>query len=250
MTQRQQKNESLITRLGRVDFTPPWSLTSAALTVAFGVIMIIVGSTFAFVWIGEGTSTAVVGWAVGCIFMALMVWQTRAKDRASLMLNPPKTSLALIMFISIGAAVAIDLVGLALTSAFLPAPELLGLDLNAPNVRDIILSVLFLVIAQPIGEELIFRGVAQPALRSALGGWLGLIVTAAAYGIFHWLMYPPAYNATYGALAPYWYGLVAPLIAGLYFGAVRILSESTRAAIAAHVAFGLFAVFKLLVLAN
>lgn len=249
MTQR-QKNESLITRLGRVDFTPPWSLVSAALTIAFGMIMIIVGSTFAFVWIGEGTATAVVGWAVGCIFMALMVWQTRAKDRAALMLNAPRTPLALILFISIGTAVAIDIVGLALTSAFLPAPELLGINLAALNVRDILLAVLFLVVAQPLGEELIYRGVALPAFRAALGSWLGLVVTAAVYGVFHWLSYPPAYNATYGAFAPYWYGLIAPILAGLYFGAVRILSGSTRAAIAAHAAFGLFAIIKLLVLAN
>ncbi len=46
-----------------------------------------------------------------------------------------------------------------------------------------------------------------------------------------------------------WYGLILPMLSGLVFGAVRAGTGSTLAAIAAHAAFGLFALLKLLVIA-
>jgi membrane protease YdiL (CAAX protease family) len=45
-----------------------------------------------------------------------------------------------------------------------------------------------------------------------------------------------------------WYGLLSPLIAGLVYGAVRLYTQSTRAALLVHAAFGLFALVKLLTL--
>jgi membrane protease YdiL (CAAX protease family) len=69
-----------------------------------------------------------------------------------------------------------------------------------------------------------------------------------AYTIFHFVSYqlPPAANNT----ALIWIGIVEPLIGGLIFGAVRIYTGSTRAAILTHMAFGLFAVVKLLTLVS
>ncbi|MBK8020274.1 MAG: CPBP family intramembrane metalloprotease [Chloroflexi bacterium] len=244
----QSSKPSLLARLGRVDSPPPWPLTSAVVTVIFSFIVIIVGTTAATVWLGDSSTTSVIGWALGCMFMALMVWQTRARERDALKLGASSTPLALVMFIGVGAAIAIDVLGLALTRAFVPVPELLNLSLDGVSLVDIVLAVLFLVLAQPIGEELVFRGIALPAFRSAFGGWVGLLIASAAYGVFHWLAYTPAYSGEFGGSAATWYGLIAPILAGLVFGSVRVITGSTRAAIAAHMAFALFAIFKLLVL--
>lgn len=249
MTHRQTQS-NFLARLAQVDFTPPWSAASAALTIVFAVLLIIIGTAAAFAWLGEGGATPLAGWLVGSMLMILLVRQTRVRDREALQLGTSRTPLALVLFIGVGAAITIDVVGLALTGAFVPVPELLGLNRDALNAVDLILATLFLVVAQPLGEELVFRGVALPAIRSALGGWGGLIVTSVAYGVFHWIAYTPSYSPQYGTFAPYWYGLIAPMIAGLVYGIVRISGGSTRAAIAAHAAFGLFAIIKLLVLAN
>lgn len=239
-----------MTRLARVDTTPPWSLASAALILVFAFIVLIVGTTAAYVWLGDRSTTPLIGWTLGCLLIAALVWQTRAQDRADLRLGASSAPIALVMFIGVGAAVAIDVLGLAVTRAFLPVPELLDISIDGVSAGDIALAALFLIVAQPIGEELAFRGVGLPALRAALGGWIGLIVASAAYGVFHWVAYTPAYSAESGAAAAVWYGLIAPIAAGLLFGGVRVVTGSTRAAIAAHMAFGIFALFKLLALVN
>jgi membrane protease YdiL (CAAX protease family) len=176
-------------RLGRVDFTPPWTIGSAALAVVFAFAVIIIGTTAAYVWLGDSSTTPVVGWIFGCLLMALMIWQTRSGERDALYMNSSQTPLPLIMLIGLGAAIAIDIIGLALTRAFLPAPELLDLNLGALSAGEILVAALFMVVAQPLGEELVFRGVALPAFRSTLGAWGGLIVSAVAYGVFHWVAY-------------------------------------------------------------
>lgn len=249
MTQR-QSGTSLIARLARVDFTPSWTAPSAVLTVIFAFIVIVVGTTAAYVWLGDTSTTPLIGWAFGCLLMAFMVWQTRAAGRAGLALATSKSPIPLVMFIALGAAIAIDVIGLAVTRAFLPAPELLDLNMTALNAGDVMIALLFMVIAQPVGEELVFRGVALPAFRVALGGWGGLLISAVVYGVFHWIAYTPSYSAEYAGLTPYWYGLIAPILAGLTFGITRIISGSTRAAVAAHIAFGIFAIIKLLVVVN
>jgi membrane protease YdiL (CAAX protease family) len=102
------------------------------------------------------------------------------------------------------------------------------------------------VVAQPVAEELVFRGIALPALRQGFGAWMGLVLCSLAYGLFHQLAYSsPTNDATL-----VWYGLALPLLAGLFISGVRVYTGSTRAAIAAHMAFGLFAVLKALTLAG
>jgi membrane protease YdiL (CAAX protease family) len=83
-------------------------------------------------------------------------------------------------------------------------------------------------------------------LRETLGTWVGLVASAALYAVFHALAYPPAP----GQPAGYWYGFVLPFVAGVFFGGVRAYTGSTRAAILAHVAFGVFAVLKAFALAG
>jgi membrane protease YdiL (CAAX protease family) len=143
--------------------------------------------------------------------------------------------------------VALDLLGLAVTREFLPVPELLRLNPNALGVIQWGFAIAFMVLVQPIAEGLIFRGILLPSVRVRLSGWSGVWVAAAISGAFHFLIYPPNYNST-SAITPIWYGLLVPLIQALLFGAVRAASKSTRAAIAAQIAFGLFAIVKLVTL--
>ncbi len=250
MAQRSKNSAggSLIKRLGRVDFTPPWSLTSAAIVVIVAFFLLLIGAAVGYIWLEDAPSARLLGWSFGALLMLLLVWQTLAKDRAALKLNAPRLPLALIAFVGLGIAIALDVVGLAITRAFLPAPETISVASGTVDIVGLVLAGVLLIIAQPIGEELVFRGVLLPALRTAWGGWVGLIVSAIAYGIFHWLAYTPTYSAEYGDFAPYWYGLIVPMVGGFVFGVVRVETNSTRAAIIAHAAFGLFAVFKVVVL--
>jgi membrane protease YdiL (CAAX protease family) len=104
-----------------------------------------------------------------------------------------------------------------------------------------------MLIAQPLGEELVFRGVVQPVFRTILSAWPGLLVTALVYGLFHQLAYPPAY-ADISSQTALWYGLALPALQGVIFGMNRAVTGSTRAAIFAHAAFGLFALLKVFII--
>jgi membrane protease YdiL (CAAX protease family) len=240
---------SLLARITTPDEpAPPWSLTSAAITVVFAFILVVIGTLFAFTWGGEATSP-LIGWIVSGALIAGMVWQIRARDREALRLGAPTLPVPLIAFIAIGLALALDLIGLAVTGAFLPIPALLGFS-SGLDVVSLLLAGLLVILIQPIAEELLFRGMVLPAARAALGGWAGLILTAVASGAFHWLVYTPSITLTpeMNALTPYWYGFIAPTLAALVYSVARIGTRSTRGAIAAHIAFGAFALIKLLII--
>ncbi len=229
------------------DSPPPWSLTSALITVIFAFVALIIGAGVALVWAGTQDYTQLAGLTLGGILIILFVWQTRRQERAALRLTTSPTPLLFVMFVSFGCALALDLLGLAVTSDFLPAPELLRLNPNALGVAQWGFSVAFMVIIQPIAEGLVFRAVLLPALRTVISGWGGVLIAAAISAAFHYLIYPPDY-VNVSSISPLWYGLVVPLVGAILFGAVRASSKSTRAAIAAQIAFGLFAVVKLVTL--
>jgi len=153
-----------------------------------------------------------------------------------------------LMLIGVGLAMALDVITGRATGLFLPVPELLRpyqdfvLYQLPPSLSTWILAVLFLVVLQPIAEELVFRGIVQSSLRESVGSWPGYLIAAGLSGAFHLM----AYAAPPGDFAATWYGLVSPFLAALIFGAVRIYTGSTRAAIITHIAFGVFAVVKLL----
>ncbi len=76
-----------------------------------------------------------------------------------------------------------------------------------------------------------------------------MIVTAIVTGVFHFLIYSPNY-ASAATITPLWYGLIMPIVEAAIFSLVRGYTDSTRASMAAHLTFGLFAVIKLLALAG
>ena len=105
-----------------------------------------------------------------------------------------------------------------------------------------LLAVLFMVLLQPLAEQLVFSGVFFPAAQQAFGAWGGYIFTALCFALFHYFVYgfPPVNGL--------WPSAWAPLLAGLVIIAVRANAGSTRSAIVAQMGFGLFALLKLLVL--
>lgn len=242
------ERKSLFEKIGTLEPAPSWSLGTVALTIIVAFVAVIIGTTVALVWFEGQPFAKLLGWTLGSVITVLFVLQTRRypHERAALKLGPSGTSLLFVMFICVGFALLFDLISLSVTGAFLSAPELLGVDLRAGGIAEWGFAILFMVIAQPVAEELVFRGVTFPVLRSVFGAWLGLIVVAALYAIFHLLAYPPDYPNVTG-ITPIWYGLVLPFLQGLIISAVRAHTGSTRPAIAAHVAFGLFAIIKLLV---
>jgi membrane protease YdiL (CAAX protease family) len=241
------ERKSLMERIGSLEPAPPWGLGAAALTILVAFVAIIAGTAFAIIWFEAQPFSELAGWTFGAVIIVLFVVQTRRRpeDRAALRLGAGGPSLLFVMFLCVGFALLFDLLSLAVTGAFLPVPELLGIHLRAGGLPEWLFAVAFMLVAQPVAEELVFRGVVFPALRGAFGAWIGLVLVAALYAVFHWLAFPPDY-ANVAGITPIWYGLALPFLDGLVIGAVRAHSGSTRVAIAAHVAFGLFAVIKVL----
>jgi membrane protease YdiL (CAAX protease family) len=92
-------------------------------------------------------------------------------------------------------------------------------------------DLLLISVLAGIGEELLFRGVAQAELAEALGSpWLGLLVAAALFGLAH------AITASYAVLA----GLI-----GVYLGWLYLASGNLLVPIAAHAAYDFAALLYL-----
>jgi membrane protease YdiL (CAAX protease family) len=77
-----------------------------------------------------------------------------------------------------------------------------------------------------LGEEALFRGVAQEALSGPLPGWAGLLAASALFGMAHWV------SATYAVLAA---------AIGLYLGALFLLSGNLLVPIVTHALYDLVA---------
>lgn len=95
-------------------------------------------------------------------------------------------------------------------------------------------EIALISLAAGLGEEMLFRGLLQPAVVERVGPphgvWTGLLVAALAFGACHWV------TTTYAFLA----GLM-----GLYFGALLIATDSLLTPIVAHALYDFFALLYL-----
>jgi membrane protease YdiL (CAAX protease family) len=104
-------------------------------------------------------------------------------------------------------------------------------NLIAPMFRDCTLAQLALISALAgIGEELLFRGVAQQALGERIGQTAGVLIISLAFGLLH------AVTATYALLAT---------LVGVYLGAICLLTGNLAAAILAHAIYDFVALWRL-----
>jgi membrane protease YdiL (CAAX protease family) len=254
---------ALLRRISTLDPIPPWGIVTAIgfLIAAFAVMVI--STTITGLVFGQTALATVAGWSMGMVLLALLVTVTRNRtpdDGAALGLTRGGDSSRLILtvLLGIGVAITLDLIGLVVTSGVAsPVAHLLvffggspGTTVTTPFSADVgawIIAILFLVIFQPVGEELVFRGLIYPALRQGLGAWMGFLMTALFSAVFHLLAYTTQPQST---LPFFWYAFLLPLLDALFLGAVRANTGSTRSAIAAHVGLGIFAVLRALLLAG
>jgi membrane protease YdiL (CAAX protease family) len=251
----------LFTRINTPETPLPWGIVAALGAVVVSFAAVVIGTFIAFELLNDRQYTLLIAWTLGAFITIIFVFVRFAKpeERAVLRLGLNSTEgtaaiqqLFLMLLIGVGLSVALDVITGRVTRLFLPEPELLRLytdvTLYQQPVQAItwIVAVAFMVIAQPIAEELVFRGVLLPSLRQVTGAWPGYILSVILYAVFHTL----AFSQAGSGLNSLWYGQIVPFIAGLIFGAVRLYTGSTRAAILAHVGFGLFAIVKMLTLAG
>lgn len=246
------------TNIGRAEPTPPWGVSAVLFTLVAAFAAVIVGTSLVTVILPDANARFVIGYLVAAALTVIFVMVTRGRtpqERDALAYDKrTRTPLILVFMLAIGVAILIDLIGLPIAGVFLPTPELFGFyDITqnpvvaAPlNMLDWAFALLLLVIAQPIAEELVFRGVTYPALNKALGAWSGYLFTSVFYAVFHLVAYAPQ-GGTSGAL--FWYTLILPFLESLFVTGVRANTRSTRAAIAAHAGLGLFALLRAFVIA-
>ncbi len=237
----------LIARLAAVEPAPPWGWNAALSTIAVTLIAgLLIVPLFITAWLDVRSITFPLIYLIVGLVMAYWVTSTRTEpnERAALHMETPETPLLFLLFIMIGFALALDLLSLGVTGNFLPMMELATFDRANAGVIDWVLAVGLMVFVQPIAEGLVFFGVLFPLFRSRVGAWLGLALTGFSYGAAHFALYT-AGGGSLDAKTLIWYGLVLPSLHGLILAGVRAHTRSTRAAIFAHAAFGLFAVLKL-----
>lgn len=251
---------NLFARIGRLENPPPWGLGAGLVSVVAALAALVLGfNLVAAVYCNAPANAAfcqalnfaappsvwLSGWSIGAFAALVFVLGTRRKpdERAALRLGGIQASVFWVLLVSIGLAVTLDLIFIQFTAQAI-APELQSLRQPGVDTVSWILAFVFMVIAQPVAEELVFRGMLQPALRQTVGAWPGYLLTSALYALFHLLAYTSGTpQADYLG-----YSFLLPLVSGLIFGAVRLVTGSTRAAMLSHAAFGIFAVLKVLAL--
>lgn len=119
--------------------------------------------------------------------------------------------------------------------------------LVAPTVRDLyqgsVLGVFVLavavVVAGPLMEEILFRGLLYTSLAARLGAPIGIAITTLAFGVIH--------VCTYGTD---WYSVLQTLIMGLMLTGLRAWTRSLWPSTVAHIANNLYSTVEVLILLN
>jgi uncharacterized protein len=240
----------MIKRFKQLDPEPPWTVFSAFGMMVAMFITLVVGAALAQIALPDSASALVMmaGWSIGMALTAFAMLNLRrrtADDVMALAIGETSSKLPIIFVFSLGMAGVLDLASwIASGDKTLAAAELLNFD-STIVFSGWVIAVLFMGVLQPLAEELVFRGLLFPALRFSTGTWAGWVMCAAFYAAFHLLAYLPQ---DAGQTLFFWYGLTLPFLIGLVISGVRAITGSTRAAIVAHAAFGLFAVFKVWIL--
>lgn len=247
--------KQLMARIGFPESPFPWSLQSALFTIVMAFVAVFLSSAVVLSVAENQQYTYLAVWSLGCAVAAAYAWFSARLPEKRLALRFEVNSLPMqntlfLLFIGVGLAVALDVVTGRVTNTFFPEPELFNAYFFHTAFQEPmtlvtwLLAFLLMVILQPLSEELIFRGIALPALRRTFGAWPGYLLSALLYGLFHLFIYANSVDS----FAALWYSFISPVIAGLIFAAVRLYTGSTWAAVLTHAAFGLFALVKLLTL--
>lgn len=239
----------LFTQLGRPESAPPWNLLEVSNSVFVLLIcVIVIGPTLgALFFAGQVVTVSVLfGWMAGGVLATSFIYlsnrQSREKVAAFNLVDTGAASYLFLLLIGIGISVTLNLIAGLGSGTFLPAAELV-------NLRDAglfawLLAAVLVMGVMPVSEALIFRVMLLSRLRASLGPWPGILLYAAIYGLFHFLVYTPT---TEGAIA-IWYGLIWPTAVGFLLAIVQIRARSTRISILVHSGMGIFNFLAALVL--
>jgi membrane protease YdiL (CAAX protease family) len=175
--------------------------------------------------------TTVVGTVVLCAVIAFAVRTARADVGDYLALDRPALrgiarGLAYVVILIIASDVLSYLVGRE------AVPQFVGKTYSASRGSGALHLVLFaVVIAAPVGEEVVFRGFLYRGLAASRLGVTGtIVITAAIWAVLH-IEYD-------------WFDMVQIFAIGLLFGWIRWRSSSTSLTIVLHAAVNLIAVIE------
>jgi membrane protease YdiL (CAAX protease family) len=242
---------SFSARITRPEPAPEWSAVLAVFFFIAFLILWIAGQALVLTVGGESFNvftpgTLVGGAAIACIIIALTViqWARRRFGPnwiTTLRLRQPATPpVFVIVLVGLGAAWAIDLVGV-LTS--LKADQIVPPVLEAlrePIGAAWVIAAIFAVVIQPLAEGLVFVGIIYPILTKMLrNNWFAAAAVAAIYTFANAVIFNPVGGV--------WFLLIQPFLMMFVVTLVRAYTQSTQSAIVARALFGLFFVLAALI---
>ena len=244
-----QALQGIVRRLQEPERAPVWSALSGVLFVlAYAVIWIASQTVAVTLTGGDFANPSDAAQALGALLASVVIgvvviqWvRQRAPESWQAMLHL-ETSHTLPLFvcllIGLASAWAIDLLGILLNlkGGQVVPPALSALMSGQLSIGWLIAAVTA-VLAQPIGEELLMRGLLYPSLAARAGN-VGAIALTSVIGVILSLILA-------GPLP--WYALIQPALMNVLITGLRAHTKSTQMAIVARIMFGLFFVLTALV---
>lgn len=241
----------MLKRIAQSEPMPPWGyLTALGAFVVMFLSLIIGSSIIAILFNDNSPPILLAGWGIGMTITSIYIFTSRRRtpqDIEALRMGKTKAKLPIIALWSLGFAILFDLIGWAVVNnQTLSSAELLSF--SGANISPIgwVIAGVFMILLQPLGEELVFRGLMFPAFRGTFGVWMGFWMVVGFHTLFHFLAYQPATPNTTFLL---WYGVGLPFLDALVITSVRAYTGSTRASLVSHAMIGAFAVIKALTFA-
>lgn len=233
-------------RMAKLDPMPPWGYLSALGAFIVMFLGILIGATIiATIFTDNSAPTLMVGWGIGMVITIFYVFSSHRRsptEAEALQMGATSAKLPIIALWSLGFAILFDLIGwVVVNDQTLASAELLSFSGQNISVVGWIIAGVFMILLQPLGEELVFRGLMFPAFRGMFGAWLGFWMVVVFNALFHFLAYQPA---TPNSTILLWYGAGLPFLDATIITGVRAYTGSTRASLVAHAVFGAFALIK------
>lgn len=233
--------KGIFARLGAPQVPPPWSLGEMILVlVALAMTMILVASTIAILINGEmvniSAQALLTGWIIGLLMTGAFVWVRFRRDEAmqqALRLVPVRTPVALLLLIGVALGLALNVIAGLGSGFFRPVAALSYIQ--GDTTGEWLVAMLFLVVAQPLVETLVFFGVVLPRLRAQISPYAGLVMTIALFTVLHVGIYSTQ-------VLPndfFWYGVLWPVLLAFTLATVRINTSSTLATMIVYIGVGL-----------
>jgi len=230
-------------RLQQREDAPVWSLTialvfAAAYTVSWVAGQLLIATLSNSDFAAPTPGILMFGALFGCVVTILVVsqWARRRMGdetpdnlRLKAPISPP---IFVVVLVGLGAAWAIDLIGVLLRlrgdQVLPPVLEAIREPIGLAWIAAALLAVVF----QPIAEGLVFGGLLYPALTRSMSNIVAAILTAVIYTI--------ASLAVLSTGAGIWYALIQPFLMMLVVAIIRAYTKSTQSAIIGRALFGLF----------